>query len=88
MPQTATETKPTTDELYEAFKEQKRLRDDAADRLAYDVTFRADDPYGGQHQRPSAELTAHLKAEYRATPLATEAAFKAWETRRRAEVQA
>lgn len=78
MPQSAVETKPATDELFAEFETQKRLRDDVAARLAYDVTFRADDPYGGQHQRPSAELTAHLKAEYRAAHLATEAAFNAW----------
>lgn len=71
----STEIAPTRDMLYEATEKADKAMHVAAGRLAYDLTFRADDEYVGQHDRPNAQLTAKLKAEYRA---AHEAARAAW----------
>lgn len=78
MPQSATETKPTIDELHAAWEKARTCLNDAAGCLAYDLTFRAEDEYNGQHERPSKALTARLKAKYRAAHAAELAAFDAW----------
>jgi hypothetical protein len=53
----------------------RRRMEVAAEMLAYDVVFRAEDPYEGQHDKPDAALTRRLKDAYREAHKAEEAAY-------------
>ena len=61
---TDTDTTTKLDELRanEARAYEQMLH--AADRLAYDMTFRADKPNGPGHDKASPQLTRKLKANY------------------------
>lgn len=66
-------------EAFAAWQKANAREIQAARGLAYDVTFRADNPRTGDggfyHDPASPELTAQLRAEYMAAHLAAEGAW-------------
>jgi len=71
----------TVDALYQITVTADRKLNLAAGCLAYDATFRADNPRGPGHDPASPQLTAQLKQEYRD---AHAASAEAWERYRAA----